>query len=142
MVNFLIDTSTIVQFLRGTHATKQIMAHVAHKGELAISVISLGELLYGAHRSENYEREKGKVFHFLDDFSINVAPLTSEIVSLYAGAKYTLETKGKKLDELDLLIGTTAVASGSTLVTDNVKHFRRIPGIVLAEGMPIGAKIR
>lgn len=133
VVNYILDTSTIVHFLRGKEEAKNQIREVSALGALSISVITLGELLYGAYRSNNVERHQEKIFQFLTDFSISVLPLTSEIILVYAKAKYVLEKSGDKLDELDLLIGATTVASGSSLITGNTRHFHRFPGIVLVK---------
>jgi len=130
-VNYLVDTSVIIDFLRGKEEARLEMKKMVSQGAIYISVITLGELLYGAYRSTRFAKAQEQIFVFIADFSVTVLPLTAEIVHEYAKVKYGLETKGAKLDDLDLFIGATAVISESTLVTDNVRHFRRFPGIVL-----------
>lgn len=130
-MNYLLDTSIVIDFLRGKEAIKPAIMHVASLGTLCISVITLGELLYGAYRSGNFTKAQEKVLLFIADFSVTILPLSSEIIHEYAKAKYLLEKRGAKLDELDLLIGATAVVSESTLFTDNTRHFKRFPGITL-----------
>ena len=56
-----------------------------------------------------------------------------EIVDVYAQLKTDLEKAGERLDEFDLLIGASAKVNRFTLVTGNVKHFARIPGIKIYE---------
>lgn len=48
---------------------------------------------------------------------------------LFADTKALLRQQGKLIDDFDLLIGTTALKDNMTLVTDNVKHLARIPGL-------------
>lgn len=45
--------------------------------------------------------------------------------------KLTLEKQGRRLDDFDLLIGTTALENDMVVVTANVKHLGRIPGIMV-----------
>ena len=52
-------------------------------------------------------------------------------LSLYGDVKAVLEEKGNRLDDFDLLIGTTAIVNKLVMVSDNVKHLERIPKIVL-----------
>lgn len=128
---FLIDTSSIVNFLRGKQGSDILWREISGKGDLLISIITKAELLYGTYRSGNPDAEKKKVLNLISDFDIEIAPLNDNIVDLYADVKARLEKTGKRLDEFDLLIGATAVANRSILVTDNQKHFLRFPGIKL-----------
>lgn len=130
-MTYLLDTSVIVNFLRGKEKTKKLLTRLSKDSVFAISVITYGELLYGAYRSGMYKREREIVLNFINDFRIAILPLTTDIVDYFAAAKFTLERKGSKLDDFDLLIGAAAVASGSSLVTDDLKHFQRFPGLTL-----------
>jgi tRNA(fMet)-specific endonuclease VapC len=98
-------------------------------GQLAVSVITYGELCYGVTRSHNPERERGKIAGFLTDFLVEVIPLTKEIVEEYASLKREAERAGTPLDDFDLLIGATVKVKQAVLVTDNRRHFGRIRGL-------------
>lgn len=130
-MTFLIDTSAIVNFLRGKSGSDILWREIGSKGDLSISIITKAELLYGICRSGHPEAERKKILGLISDFNIGVAPLNDGVIDLYADAKARLEKAGNRLDEFDLLIGATAVANRSILVTDNQKHFRRFPGIKL-----------
>lgn len=130
-MTFLIDTSAIVNFLRGKPGSDILWREINGKGNLFISIITKAELLYGTYRSGNTEKEKKKILDLISDLDIGIVPLNDEIVDLYAIAKTRLEKAGNRLDEFDLLIGATAAINRSVLVTDNQKHFRRFPGIKL-----------
>ena len=132
-MTYLLDTSVIVNFLRGAYSTRDWIAKLSQAGSFAISVMTFGELIYGAHRSGAYKKEGDRIEGFLNDFQITVLPMTQEIIELYAAVKYTLERTGNKLDDFDLLIGATAVATESRLVTENVRHFRKFPGITVVD---------
>ncbi|MEK7111222.1 MAG: type II toxin-antitoxin system VapC family toxin, partial [Patescibacteria group bacterium] len=106
---FLIDTSVIVNFLRGKQGSDILWREISGKGDLLISIITKAELLYGTYRSGNPDAEKKKVLNLISDFDIEIAPLNDDIVDLYADVKARLEKTGKRLDEFDLLIGATAV---------------------------------
>lgn len=47
--------------------------------------------------------------------------------------KSDLERKGMRIDDFDLLIGATALKNSLTLVTHNIKHFKRIPGLPIED---------
>lgn len=130
-MTYLLDTSTVVNFLRGNTSTKNLLIQLSEQGSFAISVITYGELLYGAHRSGVYKKESERISSLVDDFCITVLPMTQEVMECFAAAKYALERNGSKLDDFDLLIGATAVVHHCSLITDNIKHFKKFPTIVL-----------
>jgi tRNA(fMet)-specific endonuclease VapC len=53
----------------------------------------------------------------------------------YGQIRWDLERSGKRIDNLDLLIGVTALQEGLILVTGNVKHFERIQGLKIENWM-------
>jgi tRNA(fMet)-specific endonuclease VapC len=58
--------------------------------------------------------------------------VTQSVIETFAGIRASLETVGAPLDDMDLLIGATALSHNLTLVTNNEKHFSRIPGLSVA----------
>ncbi|MBR1790542.1 MAG: hypothetical protein IJ754_02120 [Bacteroidaceae bacterium] len=53
----------------------------------------------------------------------------------YANIRWLLKEKGKPVDHLDMFIAATALTEGLTLITGNVKHFERIPGLKIENWM-------
>ena len=88
-----------------------------------MSVITLYELMFGAYYSKHEEQEVPKVKLFTERF-----PIVSliDFAEKYAVIKTQLRSQGIMIDEFDLMIAATALAGDYILVTDNVKHFRRI----------------
>lgn len=124
-MKYLLDTSAIVNHLRGK---KSLEASILEKG-CAISIITQAELFYGAYKSDQPQKSLVKVRQMLEELMIEVLPLDEKILEIYGKAKAELEKKGKRLDEFDLLIAATAMSLNLTLVTNNIKHFQRIPGL-------------
>jgi len=91
---------------------------------LAIGVVTLAELRYGASCSERPEENHRAVDDFLT--GVTVLPVTNEAARLFGDMKASLRRQGLLIDDIDLLIGATAKAFGLTVVTNNVEHFRRI----------------
>lgn len=91
-----------------------------------ISEITIAELLYGAECSNCAEENKKAVLSFCAD--IEVIPIAIAL-SEYASQKAKLRKSGTLIDDLDLLIGSTAVAIDCIMVTENVKHLNRIDNI-------------
>ena len=63
----------------------------------------------------------------LADLKIEIQPLEENVLDRYGQLKVNLEKKGRRLDEFDLLIASTALSFGLILVTRNVRHFARVP---------------
>ena len=96
-------------------------------GEAVLSVITYGELLYGAAKSQQrvaaLERLRDLV-HLLPALSL---PETA--AEAYGTIRTELEAKGEMIGNNDLWIAAHALASGLTLVTSNEKEFRRVRGL-------------
>jgi tRNA(fMet)-specific endonuclease VapC len=57
--------------------------------------------------------------------------LTDPVMEFFARTRHTLRRAGNIIPDLDLLIAATAVVNGCTLMTRNLRHFQRIPGLQL-----------
>ena len=91
-----------------------------------ISEMTVAELLYGAECSSKIEENKKEVLSFCAD--IEIIPIGLAL-SEYAHQKAILRKTGSLIDDLDLFIGSTAVAIDCIMVTENVKHLNRIENI-------------
>lgn len=121
-MKYLLDTDVIVNHLR----KKEKIEKNIITGGSAISIITLGELYYGAYKSINRENNLQSVKEFLEDFHIELINLSQNIMNEYAKLKSFLEIEGNRLDEFDLLIASTAIVHSLILVTHNLRHFKRI----------------
>lgn len=122
-MKYLLDTDMIINQLRG----KKELDPQLTQASLSISIITYGELLYGAEKSLKKERAIELINEFILEFSIRIIYLNEEIMKLYARIKAELDTKGKRVDDFDLLIASSALSESIILVTENTKHFQRIP---------------
>lgn len=128
-MKYLLDTSVIVGYLRDKPGKRELIKKLFSEGDLTVSIITYGELEYGARKAKNYRVEKKKVNLCLEDLGIEILPLAETTMQIYAKIKRELELRGSGLDDFDLLIGATALENDIALATDNSKHFSRIPGI-------------
>lgn len=123
---YLIDTDILVFMLRGDTRVAENMEARATDPR-AMSVITFGELLYGAAKSAHPVENAAKVRRLGQLF--RVVDVSEDIVETFAFLKAQLDCQGQKLDSFDLLIASTALHLGYALVTNNERHFRRIPGL-------------
>ncbi|MBR1546427.1 MAG: PIN domain-containing protein [Prevotella sp.] len=130
MKNYLLDTNICVFLLRGMYEVDQKINHVG-LNNCFISEITVLELKYGVELSkqkDGIDREE-QLNRFLA--TISILPIT-EALDFCAKEKIRLRLVGTPAeDDFDLLIGCTAVVSGMTMVTENIKHFKNIDGIHL-----------
>jgi len=126
-VKYLLDTNIIVDHLR----KRIILSEDFLISGAGISIITLGELIYGAHKSDNLQRSLQKLENSLKILKLEIINLDFEVISEFARIKAELETKGRRLDDFDLLIAASAIVNNLILVTKNLKHFQRIPHLKL-----------
>jgi tRNA(fMet)-specific endonuclease VapC len=123
---FLLDTDILIYSLKGQAL---VVANVTRHREdrMAMSVISLMELYYGARKSQRMEANLAKVRALSASFG--VIPLGEDCAETFGELKAGLAAKGTPLDDFDLAIAATALVRNLTLVTNNEAHFRRISGL-------------
>jgi tRNA(fMet)-specific endonuclease VapC len=121
---YLLDTNICIFFLQGKYGVKEKIQEAGRKN-CYISEITIAELLYGAAYS-NSEKHRHDVEILLE--SLTVVPIYDSLPT-YATTKASLRREGQMIEEFDMLIGSSAVHHGYVMVTENVDHFKRIPGI-------------
>ena len=92
----------------------------------AISEITLAELAYGAENSSDPKKN----FKLIDKFAeqVKILPIFNAI-NIYAKEKARLRKKGTMISDFDILIGSTSIANGLIMVTENLKDLERISKI-------------
>jgi len=125
---YLLDTDIIIYALKGR---PDVQAHLEkHAGSpMAMSVISLMELYFGAHRSRQAEANLARVRTLEHSFRILAAD--AALAATFGSLKALMATAGTMLDDFDLIIASTALAYNLTLVSNNERHFGRIAGLKL-----------
>ena len=124
---YLLDTSVVIDHMRG----RSFIDSNCIEKAVGISIITIGELLYGVYKSDDTKKALDAVNSFLTDLDIDIVPLNELIMSKFAAIKVYLEKKGKRLEDFDLLIAVTALVNNLTLVTYNKRHFERIEGLII-----------
>lgn len=124
-MRFLLDTDAVSYALRGEGGVgARIREH--RPSDLSISAITLAELRFGA------DRKRSRRLHALIDTfagAVEVAPFGEAAALEFGRIAAILADRGSPIGELDALIAAHAVALRCTLVTNNVRHFTRVPGL-------------
>jgi tRNA(fMet)-specific endonuclease VapC len=126
---YLLDTNICIYIRQ--NRPEQVLRHFRRlrPGEAALSVITFGELLYGAHKSAHRSdalKRLREVARLLPPL-----PLPESAGESYGIIRAELESKGELIGNNDMWIAAHALASDLTLVTNNEKEFRRVRGLKL-----------
>lgn len=124
----LLDSDHCVAILRGR---VDLQTRVAPTEPLAVTAISVGELTHGAHKSARPEENLARLEVLLA--TLVVLPFDETAARQFGLLKANLEQSGHPIADLDLQIGSTALAHKIPLVTHNTQHFSRLPGLVLED---------
>lgn len=124
----ILDTDHCVAVLRGRLRLGQ---RAASDEVLATTVITVAELVHGAHRSERPTESLSRVNALLA--RLTVLPMTEKTARLFGRLRAEFEASGKRLDDLDLEIASIALVQQVPLLTHNRKHFERIDGLVIED---------
>ena len=126
-LQYLLDTDTVIYIKN--HRPPQVLKRFTElkPGTMGISVITYGELVRGAERS-NYKQQNHEKLEKIIDI-IPVQPMHQDAGFLYGEIRTGLEKQGNIIGNNDLWIAAHAVALGVTLVTNNTKEFSRVSGL-------------
>lgn len=125
-MNYLIDTDIIIYSLKDYERVNEKFKLLRNFPK-SLSVITYGELIYGAQKSKNREKNLAKTHRIAELFPI--INISLSIMETFGDLKASLEKEGNIIDDMDLLIASTALTHNLVLVTNNEKHFRRIKGL-------------
>ena len=126
-MKYLLDTDTVSYALRGEgQVTGRITSH--KPSELCISAISLAELRYGADR-----KGSRRLHALIDTFAgaVEVAAFGEDAALEFGRIGTILAERGIPIGEFDVLIAAHAACLRCTLVTNNIRHFSKVPGLAL-----------
>jgi tRNA(fMet)-specific endonuclease VapC len=126
---FLLDTNICIDILRRPNSLA--LKHLVRlaPGDVAISTISLAELEYGVHKSSNPTRNAQLLIEACTPLTI--VPFDNAAAGVYGLVRARLETKGTPIGPMDTLIAAHALSLKATLVTNNLREFKRIKGLLL-----------
>ena len=125
-MSYLIDTDIIIYSLKG-NTVVQNQFSLNENISKAISIITYGELLFGAKNSKNVEKNLAVVYRIKELFPI--IGIDKAVMETFSAVKVTIQKTGSPIDDMDLLIASTAMTLNYTLVTNNEKHFSKIKGL-------------
>jgi tRNA(fMet)-specific endonuclease VapC len=125
-MRYVFDTNTCIYALKlQGRVVDQMRKHLP--SEIVITIITIAELWFGAHKSARRVAVRREIDAFLEPFE--VLPFDREAAESYARVRFGLEPVGRPIGERDLLIASIALARNLTVVTHNLGEFTRVPGL-------------
>lgn len=123
----VLDTDVVSDLMR-PRPSAQLVERLAKvdASEQATTAITIGELAYGAQHAERPELYERAV-RLLS--GVPVLPFDRDAAERYGAIRNELEREGRRLPDPDLRIAATALAHQATLITGNLRHFGRVPGL-------------
>ena len=127
MTLFMLDTDSVSFALRGHGRVAEVLARRA-PSEVCVSAISAAELRFGAAK-----RGSRKIHAALRSFfaAVQVMPFDSSAADQFGEVAAALSGAGAPIGQMDTLIASHALSLGATLVSNNQKHFSKVPGLKL-----------
>jgi tRNA(fMet)-specific endonuclease VapC len=121
----LADSNAFIALMRGDDGLVEIFDAAS---EVVLSVIVLGELVYGAMNSRSFETNLAKLAEVAS--TCRLTPIDETVAREYARVRLELKRKGRPIPENDIWIAATALSVRAEVLTDDA-HFREVDGLVL-----------
>lgn len=128
MLKYLLDTNIVIHVIK-RRPIEVLGKFNAHASRMAISAVTLAELLHGAEKSSRPTENLAVVEDFCS--RLEVLPYSMKTAQHYGAIRAVLERTGELIGVNDLHIAAHARSEGLALVTNNTREFKRVPGLQL-----------
>jgi tRNA(fMet)-specific endonuclease VapC len=125
---YLLDTNICIYVIneQPSHVLQRLIQ--VGRESLVISTVTVAELAFGAEKSQR-SGSRAKLENFLSKFPI--LDWNQDAAWMYGRVRKSLEGKGQRIGERDLLLACHALALDATMVTNNTREFERVDGLKL-----------
>ena len=126
-MRYMLDTDSVSYALRG-HGNVATRLLQETPSAVCVSSLSVAELRFGAHK-----RGSRKLGRLIDTFlaSITVQPFDEAAANVYGRLAAQLLKRGQPIGQVDALLAAHAISLGLTMVTNNDRHFGKVPGLTI-----------
>lgn len=126
-MKLMLDTNTCIYIIKQKPA--KVLKHFKaySVGEIGISSITLAELRFGVEKSQHVQKNEEALDAFI--LPLAIADFDEKAAKVYGGIRSMLEKTGNPTGSMDMLIGAHALSLIATLITNNIKEFKRIKGL-------------
>ena len=131
-MRYLLDTNALSELMKDPpSATMLRRIAITAADDRVTSSVTAGELLFGAHRAGIRSRELLEHARRIVSEHILVLPFDENAAEEYGRLRAYLEAQGTPIGHPDTQIAAIALANDLTVVTGNVRHFQRVPGLAV-----------
>ncbi len=123
-MRYMIDTDISIYLINNKPQTVLDHFHQHSPGDIVMSSITLSELKYGIQKSNKKKQNMTALNDFIQ--LVQICDYDNSASDEYAIIRVYLESKGQSIGALDTLIAAHALSLGLTLITNNVKEFKRV----------------
>lgn len=128
MIRYLLDTNIVIYVIK-RRPIEVLSRFNANATRMAISAITLAELMHGAEKSSQRDANLAVVEDFCS--RLEVLPYGMKAAQHYGAIRAALERDGQTIGVNDLHIAAHARSEGLVLVTNNLREFERVPALEL-----------
>lgn len=133
MIKYLLDTNILIYTIKNRpEQVKNAFNH--HVGQMAISTISIGELIYGAEKSSQPERNLSDIEGLIA--RLDVLDFDEKAAAHFGEIRARLYAVGQPIGPYDMMLAGQARSQGLIMVTNNIKEFEKVPGLRLENWVP------
>ena len=127
-MRFLLDTDMCIYLIKEKPREALRRLKAQHISDVGISAITLSELEYGVAKSSRPAQNKMALVEFVAP--LDIAAFDDEAAAVYGRIRASLEAQGETIGPLDTLIAAHAISRRCVLVTNNLREFSRVPGLI------------
>lgn len=130
MLKYLLDTNIVIYTMK--NRPREVKRRFQqHHSQMGISTVTLGELVFGAEHSQQVERNLADIEAMAA--RLEVLPFDDKAAYHFGQIRAALYRLGQPIGPYDMMIAGHARACGLKLVTNNVREFGRVQGLVLED---------
>ena len=126
MLRFLLDTNIVIYVLK-QRPVEVLSTFNANASRMAMSSITLAELLHGAEKSSRVRENLAAIEDFCS--RLEILPYGPKAAQHYGAIRTALEKLGQPIGVNDMHIAAHARSEGLVLVTNNMREFARVPAL-------------
>lgn len=128
-MSFVVDTDTCSAYIKGHSLVYS--RFMQYGGRLYMSVVTLGELMLWASRAKSPPKRLAEVHDLLN--LVTPLDVTVDVACKFGETQAGLMDRGLQAPDLDLLIASTALVHGYTVVSHNTADFQNVPGLTVID---------
>ncbi len=130
MLEYLLDTNIVIYTMKNRpERVKQRFKQ--QEGRMAVSTVTVGELVYGAEHSRHPQQNLSDIEAMLA--RLDVLPFDNKAAYHFGRIRAVLHASGEPIGAYDMMLAGQARAHGLILVTNNRNEFDRVPSLMLED---------